>query len=525
MTWKSPPNLLSLLLVAVIGANYFATFADLDFGWQIRTGERIVQTGSLRLVDEFSYTIAGKQIEDFEWLWEVTLYGIWNTFGYGGLKFLRVVLISMPLILVGLRLRREGVRWHGIALALVLAVFVLAPAWNLRPMYCTTISLLLTWGALHEHCTGRRPLPWWLPLVTLLWGNLHPGVIVGQALLVGAISWEWLNHWLKWNSPLARAALQRLTSLGGLALLATLLSPDPIERLLYPFKPELAHPIFRIFVEMQPLYTFIARPPFAFALVYVLAGLVALSIALRFRAYRLWEVALLAGLALLANMAVRSLQDWLVIMLALGVPHLVAILREVALRDRGRMWVRGLLKADASWKRMTLSPWLRLQPQWPLAVLAGLLVVSLIPPLSRRMPRQDSGEWPVAAVSYIEGQGLTGRFFAPPDFGAYLTWRLGPKVKTYTDTRGFFFPPVLIEDAHYIPQQAFDWRERLHRVLDQYGTEYFLLESIGARGGLWRAIQPHIDRPLFQDDRTVLLTAAQVREGVAKLDQQHASMK
>ena len=51
--WKWP-NLLSLLIIVLIAANYFGTFADLDFAWQIRTGERIVETGSLRPVDAFT---------------------------------------------------------------------------------------------------------------------------------------------------------------------------------------------------------------------------------------------------------------------------------------------------------------------------------------------------------------------------------------------------------------------------------------------------------------------------------------
>src|SRR5205823_4255715 len=88
----------------------------------------------------------------------------------------------------------EGVRWHGIALSIAVAVFVLAPAWNLRPLYCTTIGMLLVSTMLHNHCTGKQPLSWGLVAVMLLWANLHPGVITGQGLLFGAIVWEWLNR-------------------------------------------------------------------------------------------------------------------------------------------------------------------------------------------------------------------------------------------------------------------------------------------------------------------------------------------
>jgi hypothetical protein len=237
-----PPNVFSLLIVILIAANYFSAFGDLDFSWQVRTGERIVRTGELRPTDDFTYTIAGSRVPDFEWLYEVSLWGIWCVSGYGGLKLLRVLLVAAPLLLLALRLRREGVAWHGIALALGVAVVVLAPAWNLRPLCCTTIGLLLVSGWLHDHGSGRRPLPWLLPLVMLLWANLHPGVITGQGLLAGAIGWEWLNRWLRLDPPLDRRACRRLTVIGGLGLAATFLSPDPLERLLYPFRSEVSHP-------------------------------------------------------------------------------------------------------------------------------------------------------------------------------------------------------------------------------------------------------------------------------------------
>jgi hypothetical protein len=134
-TW---PNALSIVLIVLMAANYFSPFADLDYTWQVRTGERIVTTGQLQPPDAFTYTIAGKHVPDFEWLYEVILWGVWATFGYGGLKLLRVILVATPLLLLAWRLRRGGVAWHGIALSLFVAIVVLSPAWNLRPSITAT---------------------------------------------------------------------------------------------------------------------------------------------------------------------------------------------------------------------------------------------------------------------------------------------------------------------------------------------------------------------------------------------------
>src|SRR5437868_891054 len=397
------PNLFSLFLIILFLTNYFVPFADLDFTWQIRTGQQIVKTGSFRPVESFTYTLAGQQVPEFEGLYEVILWAVWSTFGFGGLKLLTTVAVAAPLLLLAMRLQKEGVRWHGIALALLAAIGVLSPGWNLRPLYCTTIGLLLISGWLHDQCHGRRPLPCWLPLVMCLWANLHPGVITGQGLLLGTIAWEWLNQWLKINPPLDRGSCWRLTIVGGLGLAATFVSPDPIQRLLYPFRPEVSHAIQRIFIEMQPAYIFLFRAPFLIWIAYILAVLMVLSVLLRFRHYRLWEVALLLGVAGLANLAVRSLQDWVYITLAFSVPHLAVLLR--ALAEKRKTWrasrplafatATRLLRLDRSAKRVFHSRMMGLQRAWLICAFALLALVSLTPGWSRQMPIRDSSDWPV----------------------------------------------------------------------------------------------------------------------------------
>jgi hypothetical protein len=503
--------------LVLLAANYFSTFGDLDYTWQVRTGQIIVQTGDLQPPDQFSYTIAGRHVPDHEWLYEVVLWLLWDNFGYGGLKLLKCVLVTSTLLLLAWRLRVAGLRWHGIALALTLAVAVLAPAWNLRPLYSTTIGLLLVSGWLHDHCTGRKRLPWALPVVMLVWANCHPAVITGQGLIFGAIAWEWLNRGLKVNAPLSDAGLRRLTLIGGLGLLATFISPDPVGRLLYPFGPTLKHPIQRVFVEMQPLSRTVLQAPYTSGLIYLVAAAVGYSIIRRWRQYRGWEIMMLLGLAFLAHTAARAAQDCLLVMLAVGLPHLVALLRQAALRDRRRTWVAALLRFDCRWRRIWDSPLLRPQWGWLAAAAVLLILVSVSPPLSRGMPAQDADEWPSGALAHLEQHGIGGHFFAPPDYGAYITWKLGDKARCYADTRGFFFPPEYLEDSHYLPQLGPDWQARLEKVLNEYSTDYFMLETTGPRGELWRRLQPEVgSEVIYLDQQTVVLKASSVRDGVRK---------
>jgi hypothetical protein len=132
------------------------------------------------------------------------------------------------------------------------------------------------------------------------------------------------------------------------------------------------------------------------------------------------------------------------------------------------------------------------------------------------MPVQDAAQWPNAALQWSQEAGLQGNFFASPDFGSFVEWKLGDRAKAYTDTRGFFFSGTLLEDSLLTTQLCPDWQARLNRILNQ-GTDYFLIETDGARGRLWRKLQPNIASPLYLDQQVVILSSAQVRQALAGL--------
>ncbi len=513
--WKRllVPTFFSFVVLVLLGGNYFAPFGDLDYTWQIRTGEKILATGDLVPSDSFTYTIAGKRVPEFEGFYEAGLALIWQTFGYGGLKLLKTILVALPLFLLGLRLRQLRVPWHHVYATVAVAILVLIPCWNLRPYYFTTLGLLITTWMLQDHCFGRRPLSWLFPLVLCAWANLHPGVITGQGLICGAIGWEWCNLWLRWNRPLDKSQCWRLTIIGGLALAATFVSPHPVERVFYPFSADVKHSVQKLFVEMQPAYQHLFDPNhLSLWLVYLITAAVAFSVVVRFRDYRLWEIALLLGVTGLANLALRSLQDWTYIVLLVGVPRLSALVCES--QGKRNILLAPVHRLDRSMKGIVASRWFRPNFVWPAVGFALLIAVSCIPAFSKPMPVQDATQWPIAAMEWCKQEGLEGNFFASPDFGSFVEWKLGDRAKAYTDTRGFFFSGTLLEDSLLTTQLCPGWHERLDRILGQ-GTDYFLMETDGARGQLWHKLQPNVDKPLYLDGQAVILSAAQVRKALA----------
>jgi hypothetical protein len=504
------PNAFSLIVLLVLGYMYCCPPSDLDFCWQVRSGERILDSGRIGQPDNFSYTIAGREIPDHEWLYEVILALLWRGLGDPGMKLARVFLFAAPPALLAWQLHARGVKRHGISLALFVSVLVLFYFERLRPLVCSTIGLQLVAGMLHDHCHLRRRLNWTLPLVMLIWGNLHPAVIMGQALILGAIGWEALAY-RRDRTPERGQALHCLMLWGGLGFLASLIAPDPVGRFLYPFASELRHPAQRLFIEIRPPWHFLGKPPHVIDGVVLLALTFGAILALRWRQLRGWEWGLVAGVSGLALAASRGTGDWLMITSALAIPEVGPLLRHLSRRRPAPRLCRLLLRVDRSVKKILRGPLLRPQPFWPAAIFASLACFSVIP-IAARVPNREARHWPTAALNWIEQGNLPTpapwNIFTGSDEGTYLLWRLPGRARVYSDTRGFFYPGDLLMDSYHLPAADDDWSKRLESVLD-HGTQFFLLRR---ETKFWKLIEPHAPAPLYSDDQFVILTAANVRQ-------------
>jgi hypothetical protein len=505
VSWPCPLTILVGVLAVYL---YLSPPADLDYCWQIRTGEVILRTGEIPPRDTFSYTLAGKRLPDHEWLYEVGLALWYHWLGDPGLRWLRLVLFVAPLVVLAWQLKKRGVAAHGIALTLWVCTLIFLSFERLRPMVFTTLGLQLAAGWIDDHVRGRKPLDVRLPLVMLLWGNLHPGVITGQALLIGAIASEWLSYF---RGLTDRSMVRSLSIWAGLGLAATFVAPDPIGRLLYPFAPELRHPAQQLFREIRPPWDSPGRPPFVAEFALCLALLFAWVLWVKRYHYRLWEWGLLLGVTLLAATATRAMIDWLVIASAWAVPHLGPLLRD-RVQQRRRL-ARFVLRWERLMKRIVAGPYFKPQVGW-LAIMLIALGIFTISPWSARIPEYENPRWPQAAADAIASGVLPSEpprnIFSGSDEGAYLIWRFPTQARVYSDTRGFYYPGEFLMDSYYLPAADAEWPRRFERVV-AYRTEYFLL-PVTCRW--WSLLEQHGARPLHRDEQYVLLTTTEVEAAV-----------
>jgi hypothetical protein len=135
-------------------------------------------TRHILLRDTFSHTVYGAFWPNHEWLSQVLFYGLYAA---GGI--LLVTIVSATAVigawLLVWRLTPGSTRFRFLLTSL--AVVSASTIWGPRPQVLSLLLLSLTMWLL----CGRRYV--WLPMVFLLWANLHGAVVMGVLVLAAAL--------------------------------------------------------------------------------------------------------------------------------------------------------------------------------------------------------------------------------------------------------------------------------------------------------------------------------------------------
>lgn len=172
-----------VLLIAGVGTECFLTklsVLDLDLWWHLAAGDWIVQHHAVPHSGIFSRTAADRPWMAYSWGYEVLLSRAYAWLGFMGVALFGTALtIAVALALFWMIQRLSGRFW--VPWLLSVAVYC-AFLFNIMPrpvffsmlLFCVTLTLLL-----QANRSGRVHLLYWLPLVFLLWANLHVQFIYG----------------------------------------------------------------------------------------------------------------------------------------------------------------------------------------------------------------------------------------------------------------------------------------------------------------------------------------------------------
>jgi len=173
-----------LILLAAMVCSSRTTVLDPDIWWHLKVGDWIVQHHAVPHVGIFSRTAGTRPWVAYSWGYEVLLSRAYAWFGLVGFALFGVLLtVAVDFILFWMLHRLSGRFWVAWILALIggyAFLFSLMP----RPVFVTMILFTVTLTFLLEaQRTGRIQLLWWLPLLFVLWANMHIQFIYGLSVL------------------------------------------------------------------------------------------------------------------------------------------------------------------------------------------------------------------------------------------------------------------------------------------------------------------------------------------------------
>src|SRR3989441_4216897 len=173
---------LVLLSYSVLSARLLG---DAGIGWHIRNGELMLRTHMITRTDPFSYTMSGQPWLAWEWLYDAIIGVVHQSLGLNGVVFFTATVIAFTFALTfRIVLGRGSMLQISIAL-LLLAMGAAMIHFLARPHVLSWLFTVIWFQLLDsaEVAPGNRRQLIWLPLLMLLWVNLHGGFLFGLALL------------------------------------------------------------------------------------------------------------------------------------------------------------------------------------------------------------------------------------------------------------------------------------------------------------------------------------------------------
>jgi hypothetical protein len=459
------PSAADLFFVAVLGVLVFTPLSvrllgDADIGWHIRSGQQIIATHALPRVDSFSSTMHGQPWFAWEWLYDFVVGQLEAHLGLNGVVWLTAVVIAAVFAWV-FRLLLAGGANVLVALPLVLLALWASTIHFLARPHVVSWLFTLAWFVILDAserdsfagnvARGQRWL-WTLPLLMLVWVNVHGGFLVGFVLwgivLVSA-AWRWV--YAKDNrieDVLQKiAAGKRLWSLiwvGLLSAAASLVNPYGwnLHRHAYSY---LSNRFLMDHIDEFQSPNFHGLAPKCFlALLLITVGV----LATRGRELRLSQgltvlFAVYAALYASRNIPVSSIL--LVMVVTPLVPEFgfargfVQRMSAVETTLHGHVWaILGVM--------VTLG----------IAANGGRAGSSLL-----MDAHFDASRMPVEAVNYLEKNDVKGPMLSPDNWGGYLIYRSYPRIRVVVDDRHDLYGAQFFRSYLKMMQVGLGWEEFL----------------------------------------------------------------
>ena len=214
--------------VGVLGLGPRMMNIDGDLGRHLTIGSYILDQGRVPTLDLFSHTLPGQPLTPHEWLAQVIFALANRVMGLDGVVLVCGLVIATSFWLVYRQSRNLSQKVLASVLVTVLAMAASSLHWLTRPHIFTFLMLVLWISVLENLRSGRLNRWWLLPVLMVVWANLHGAFIAGFATwFLYGLGLAWDAFWRKFpkGEGLHGHFWRYYLSGGAAAFLATLINP------------------------------------------------------------------------------------------------------------------------------------------------------------------------------------------------------------------------------------------------------------------------------------------------------------
>ena len=432
-------------------------FAEPDLWIHMLTGQTILRTGHIPRVEAYSYSAAGSLWRNHEWLSQVALAFLYAHLGVFGLKILKLLVASILILALAIGISTTGAAARVQRLTLILSAVALSPYIQFRPQLFSfmLLSVLMTVIAIEVY--GRDAMLWPLIPMFALWANFHGGYIVGLGAMGIATAVMFVQGWFGDADRMTSSRRLALVTLGCAA--ATLFNPFGVglwTGVAHSVNDPLIRKVMNDWVPLTKLMLsdFHDSPSqlLQYAGAMVMFGWFIVAVAM---APELDDSALVAVAAIFVAAAFYAARNVPMAVLAVAIP--LTHHASLAMERRAR-------------QKTGAQPEVSDEPPAALMAICAIALLLVGGIFSNRL--KDWKPMPTGALAFIQEHNIHGNILPQFEWGAYLIWHMGDKVKVFIDARDDLVYPQPLEVRYAIFFYGMDGAATL---LDAYPHDYILM--------------------------------------------------
>lgn len=448
----------SYLIFVTVFIMALAKIGDYDIWYHLRAGQYILQTRAINHLEPFSFTITEAPWSVQSWLAGVVFFIAHSIGGIPGLIVFNALMVAAVFYILYRTMRASTVTGgasdtdESPALAVVIlliAAFAMRFRFQARPHIFEFIFLASTLYLLELYRGKGKNRLFLVPVIQILWVNVHASHILGLIIPVIFIAGEYAGGFIGHERNGQRMRAYGLVLAANVA--ATFVNPLTYKAFLMPLLITGQSTYMQNIGEWQPMtlghfWGYSLRYTWGFA---VLAIVAVAGFIYRGKKSSLTDILIFVFFLAMAIKGIRLMAEF-----ALATSPIIH---------------RNLAAPTARMLRDKAKP--------VMAALAAIMVV-VVMPLTVFSQTYSFGIgvkkniFPERAVDFIEANGIQGNVFNSFAFGDYLVWRRFPAAKVFIHGRNEVFPEAFYKDYLAAHTDGAKWRE----VTERYNIDYALLE-------------------------------------------------